>query len=86
MMKRALSIAFCVLLLGSCTQKEMFDTHAATDGEQITIRVSMPEDQFSKVSFTEDGSKLKIAWELFDCIRVISGEESQVYTISNIIY
>lgn len=61
------------------------EKHTAADGEQITIRVSMPENPYSKVSFTEDGSKLKLAWENTDCIRVISGEESQVFTVSNII-
>jgi len=85
MMKRVLPILFSVLLLGSCAQKEPFEDHAARDGEQITIRVSMPEDPFSKVSFTAESSKLKIAWQADDCIRVISGENSEVFTISNII-
>lgn len=85
MMKRVLPILFSVLLLGSCAQKEPFEDHAAKDGEQITIRVSMPEDPFSKVSFTAESSKLKIAWQADDCIRVISGENSEVFTISNII-
>lgn len=85
MMKRVLPILFSVLLLGSCAQKEPFEDHAARDGEQITIRVSMPEYSSSKVSFTDDGSKLKLAWENTDCIRVISGENSEVFTITNII-
>lgn len=84
-MRQILTILSCLLLLWACTRKEPFDNHAATDGERITIRVSMPEDPYSKVSFTEEGNKLKLAWENTDCIRVISGEESQVFTISNII-
>ena len=84
-MRRIICAITCLLLLASCNQKEPFDNHAASDGEQITIRVSMPEDPFSKVSFTADGSKLKLAWQAGDCLRVISGEESQVFTVSNII-
>ena len=84
-MRRVISVISCLILLASCAQKEPFENQAATDGEQITIRVCMPEDPFSKVSFTAEGSKLKIAWQEKDCIRVISGEESQVFTVSNII-
>lgn len=83
-MPRKLIIPFLLLLAVSCVREE-FPQDSPADPGQVTIRVSVPADPFSKVSFTEDGNKLKIAWEEGDCIRVISGEESQVFTISNII-
>lgn len=82
-MKRLLTIIGCILLLASCAIKESLDNSSATKGKQVTIRVSMSED--SKISFTADGNKLKTAWEENDCLRVISGEKSEVFTISRII-
>lgn len=84
-MRRVFTGISCLLLLCACAQKEPMEKHTTTGGEQITIRVSMPENPYSKVSFTEDGSKLKLAWENTDCIRVISGEDSQVFTVTKII-
>lgn len=84
-MRRVFTGISCLLLLCACAQKEQMEKHTTTGGEQITIRVSMPENPYSKVSFTEDGSKLKLAWENTDCIRVISGEDSQVFTVTKII-
>ena len=72
-----------LLLFASCVREEQGGT--APEGDKVTIRVSMPEDVFTKVSFTDAGSKLALAWENTDCLRVISGENSAVYTISNII-
>lgn len=84
-MKRLLTIIGCILLLVSCSMKEPLDNSSVTEGKQVTIRVNVSESPFSKVGFTADGNKLKIAWEESDCLRVISGENSEVFTISNII-
>lgn len=84
-MKRLLTIIGCILLLVSCAREEPLDNSSAKDRKQVTIRVSVSESPFSKVGFTADGNKLKVAWENGDCLRVISGEKSEVFTISNII-
>lgn len=55
------------------------------EGEKVTIRVSVPDEAFTKVSFTDAGDKLALAWEMTDKIRVISGENSEEFSISNII-
>ena len=76
----------CVLVLASCIKEEAPDTQATPEGKQMPIRVSMPEDPYgTKVAFTADGSKLKLAWQADDCIRVISGDNSSVFTVSSII-
>ncbi len=83
-MFRKFIIPLLLLLAVSCVREEL-QQDSPVDARVVTIRVSMPENPYSKVSFTEDGNKLKLAWENTDCIRVISGEESQVFTVSNII-
>ena len=75
--------AALLLLFASCVREEQGGT--VPEGDKVTIRVSMPEETFTKVSFTDDGSKLALAWEDTDCLRVISGENSEVYTISSIL-
>lgn len=84
-MKRLFTIIGCILLLSSCAREELLDNTSTPDGKQVTIRVSVSESPFSKVGFTADGNKLKVAWEDNDCLRVISGDKSEVFTISNII-
>lgn len=75
----------CLLLLASCVREVPDSDRPLPEKEQITIRVSMPENPYTKVGFTADGDKLKIAWQEDDCIRVISGDQSEVFTVSNII-
>lgn len=47
-------------------------------GEQVTIHVSIPA---TKVALTPDGEGLHLAWQEGDCIRVVSGANSSVFTI-----
>lgn len=75
--------ALLVLLSASCVREEQAQT--GPEGDKVTIRVSVPDDVFTKVSFSDAGDKLAIAWENTDKLRVISGENSAVYEISSII-
>lgn len=73
------------LLATSCMKEAAPEGSEQPAGKQVTIRVAMDEETFTKVSFTPESDKLALAWENTDCIRVISGENSSVFTISNII-
>lgn len=75
----------CLLAVVSCIKEVAPDTRESVGKDQITIRVAMDEDIFTKVSFTEGDGKLALAWQDTDCLRVISGDNSEVFTISNII-
>ena len=82
-MKAAL-ISLAGLLLLSCAKELPMDNAAVQEGKQVTIRVSMPETS-SRVEFTPEEDKLALSWEEGDCIRVISGATSSVFTVSRIL-
>ena len=84
MKRTALLTGGLLLLLAASCVKEGTGP-AAPSGKMVTIRVAVPEEVYAKVSFTEEDGKLKTAWEDTDCIRVISGENSAVYSISRIV-
>lgn len=84
-MKMSAFLSVLLVALTACSVEEPFSPSDAQDGKKVTIRVSLPEDPYTKVDFTADEGKLKLAWNPSDCIRVISGTNSQVFTISNII-
>ena len=46
---------------------------------QVTIHAVVPGD--TKVALTPSGDGLHLAWESDDCLRVISGSQSEVFTI-----
>ena len=81
-MKRLLTILTGMLLLASCVREEPADFEKPS-GKQVTIRVSMSEDAISKVDFTDEGDKLHLSWHGDETIRIISGEVSKVYTLTN---
>lgn len=54
-------------------------------GDRMTIRVTIPEDSYTKVAFTPGEGCLGVSWQEGDKIRVISGENSQVFTLSKLI-
>ena len=72
-----------LLFLASCAKETPVDPDSR-QGNPVTIRVSMP-DASSRVAFTPEGDKLALSWEEGDCIRVISGSTSSVFTVSRII-
>lgn len=84
-MKRTALLTGCLLLLLAASCVKEGTGPAAPSGKMVTIRVAVPEEVYAKVSFTEEDGKLKTAWEDTDCIRVISGENSAVYSISRIV-
>lgn len=77
-------IALAGLLLQLSCAKEMPMDPGVQGGKQVTIRVSMPEAS-TKVAFTPEEDRLTLSWEEGDCIRVISGANSGVFTVSRII-
>ena len=76
--------AVLALLASSCI-KETPSDNTPSEGSQITIRVSMPDQPLSKVSFTPEENTLRLAWQSTDCIRVICGDKSEVFTVSKLI-
>lgn len=84
-MKHMQILFACLLAVVSCIKETAPDTQETPGKEQVTIRVAMNPDTFTKVSFTDQDGKLALAWQETDCIRVISGENSEVFTIKNII-
>ncbi|MBP5483994.1 MAG: hypothetical protein J6X99_07045 [Bacteroidales bacterium] len=84
-MKHMQILFACLLAVVSCIKETAPDTQETPGKEQVTIRVAMSQDTFTKVSFTDQDGKLALAWQDTDCIRVISGENSEVFTISKII-
>lgn len=83
-MLRKSIIPLLLLLAVSCVREET-PLDSAAEARLVTIRVAIPDDSSTKVSFTPDGSTLKLSWQDGDKIRVISGDKSEVYTVSNII-
>ena len=77
-------IALAGLLLQLSCAKEMPMDKEVQGGGQVTIRVSMPEAS-TKVAFTPEEDRLALSWEEGDCIRVISGSNSGLFTVSRII-
>lgn len=77
------------LLLAACVREEPEALQPGTEPakEQVTIRVSMPEEPFSKVDITADteNNKLHLAWKDGDKILVIGSSQSEVFTLSNLI-
>ena len=82
-MKASLVPVAGLLFLLSCA-KEMPIDNVVPGEKQVTIRVSMP-DASTKVAFTPEEDKLALSWEEGDCIRVISGTASSVFTVSRLI-
>ena len=82
-MKARLIALAGLLLLASCAKEKPMDPDSL-QGKQVTIRVSMP-DASSRVAFTPEDDKLALSWEEGDCIRVVSGSTSSVFTVSRII-
>lgn len=78
-MKKIL-ILLSVLLLGVFASCEIQTAvpEEPIEGEQVTIHVSMPA---TKVAMSPDGDGLHLAWQAGDCIRVVSGSNSSVFTI-----
>lgn len=83
MKKIAMLTLAALFFLFSCV-KEVNDVQPSfRDG--VTIRVTIPEDLYTKVAFTPEDNKLGISWQEGDVIRVISNEDSQVYTLTKLI-
>lgn len=88
-MKRTFMLTAILLLLASCVREEPEALQPAQNPEQakeqVTIRVSMPEETSSKVDITAVDNKLHLAWQSGDKLLVVSGSQSEVFTVSNLI-
>lgn len=83
-MKRVLFLCPLLVLLLSCIKEDPGAGQDAARG-QITIRAVIPADTDTKVGFADEEGKLKLSWKEGDCIRVISTEASEVFTLSRLI-
>ena len=79
-MRLAASLAALAALFAACTQeKEM----PAQGPSESVIRVSIPET-LTKVSLSDEtatGGGMALAWQAGDALRVVSGSQSELYTI-----
>lgn len=75
-MKKILILLSVLSVLASCEMQK--GPEEPVLGEQVTIHVSIPD---TKVALTPDGDGLHLAWQEGDCIRVVSGGNSSVFTI-----
>jgi len=82
-MKKTILFLAALFFLFSCV-KERNDVQPSFQ-EGVTIRVTLPEELYTKVAFTPEDNKLGISWQEGDVIRVISQENSQVYTLTKLI-
>ena len=74
--------AVAVLMFAAACDKTVEIPAQPGEPEQITIKASLPES--TKVAYSElENNALHLAWEANDCIRVFSGEQSQVFTIKD---
>ena len=75
------------LLLASCMKEAPQAGSGQQAGKQVTIRVSIPEEPFTKVDITADteNNKLHLAWKEGDKILVVGSSQSEVFTLSNLI-
>ena len=55
------------------------------DNHIFYLSINSYKRDYCLFMFTEEEGKLHLAWQESDCLRVISGENSEVYTISKII-
>lgn len=89
MFKKALFPILILALATACASKETDpgqDQQPGTNPDgSVTIRVTIPEETYSKVTLTEDNGSLKAEWEESDKIRVISGRTSEEYSLSRIV-
>ncbi|MCR5560640.1 MAG: hypothetical protein K6F58_02360 [Bacteroidales bacterium] len=72
---------------GKEEQQKPQDPEDPTEPEDsiVTIKVSIPEETYSKVSLAESDGSLTAAWEESDRIRIISGNKSEEYSITQIL-
>lgn len=77
-MKKILYILLPAAAILAACNKNIETPSILQDAEEVTIHVSVPA---TKISLTPEGDDLLLAWEEGDCLRIISGSESQVYTI-----
>ncbi len=86
MKKSSCFVWAAILSLAISCGKEPSSPDPGTDpaGTEV-IRVILPDAPYSKVTVAEQNGRLKAAWETGDCVRVISGSQSQVFTLSRII-
>ena len=73
-----------LLLLGVSCVKEK-DNFKWNPGEETTIRVTLPDESGTKVSISGEEGGMSLSWKDDDCIRIISGSQSQVFTVSKIV-
>jgi len=84
MKKIILSLIPAIAVMGfaaSCN-KNIEAPVAPVDGEQVTIHASV-QPAASKIDLTPNEAGMHLAWEDGDCLRVISGSQSQVFDIQD---
>ncbi len=76
---KTLLLLGCVAVLASCVQ----ETGEGSIGPKETIQATVSQEPMTKVGFDDsmDGDGLHLFWEDGDCIRVISGNQSEKYDI-----
>ncbi len=80
-MLRKLSALALLLLFAACTREPA----PGGEGGQMTIRVTIPKEPYTKVSFTPAMYAVYTSWQEGDKISVSAGGHSEVFTLSKLI-
>ena len=87
-MKRFLQLAASFLFLAviSCEKTEQpgRTDENPSPGKSVIIRANI-DDFASKVTVSDESDALKVSWEESDCLRLISGENTALYSVSRIL-
>jgi len=81
-MRRIILFAATCIMLASCTKSEP-NTPAFKKGQVVTISASAGLSESTKVTGTDDGSKINFKWEDGDKVLVKVGEASSEFTIKS---
>ena len=75
-----ITVLWASVLLAGCVKEQPAPDRQR---EYVTISASVSEEPLTKVSFSDpdEGDGLALSWEDGDCLRIISGSESEEYDI-----
>lgn len=79
-MRRIILFAATCIMLAACTKSEI-NAPAFKKGQAVTISASAGMSESTKVTGTDDGSKINFKWEEGDKVLVKVGEASSEFTI-----
>ena len=59
-----------IVLMGACSNDELFPETNTEKGRTLSLTASMPDDPNTRVSLTQEGKNIKLKWEVNDQIQL----------------